>query len=316
MDEHKPDPGFLHEVSAYQLAHVTKTPPQYEVISPRWVTRLLDWKELKSGVFRLNKVKEGETLLDILCSLQDASVIPETSFDYAPDPREYTLNSISTVLKVNTRLSDVYKEPFDQTKEQLRLSIESMKERQESLLINSPDYGLLVNGAKTQRIKTRTGPPTPDDLDSLIERVWKEPSFFLAHPSAVAAFGRECTLRGVPPVVIEMFGSPFITWRGIPIVPTDKLLVDGKRRPQGPNGKTNILLVRTGEKKQGVIGLYQGGLQGEQSRGLSVKYMGIDKEGYASYLLSLYCSAAVLVDDALGVLEDVEIGVYHDEKYA
>jgi hypothetical protein len=88
--------------------------------------------------------------------------------------------------------------------------------------------------------------------------------------------------------------------------------VDGLKNPKGPAGKTNILLVRTGEVKRGVIGLYQAGLPGEQSRGLSVRFRGIDDNGVASYLLSLYCSAAILADDAIAVLEDVEVGDYYD----
>ena len=39
-----------------------------------------------------------------------------------------------------------------------------------------------------QRISTLNGPPTPDDLDDLLRKVWKEPGFFLAHPDAIAAF--------------------------------------------------------------------------------------------------------------------------------
>jgi len=40
--------------------------------------------------------------------------------------------------------------------------------------------------------------------------------------------------------------------------------------------------------------------------------MGIDNITIASYLVSLYCSAAVLTDDALGVLENVELDSYHE----
>jgi hypothetical protein len=40
--------------------------------------------------------------------------------------------------------------------------------------------------------------------------------------------------------------------------------------------------------------------------------MGINARGAASYLVSLYCSAAVLADDALGVLEGVDTTVYHE----
>ena len=44
-----------------------------------------------------------------------------------------------------------------------------------------------------------------DDLDSLLVKVWKEPAFFLAHPLAIAAFGRECTRRGTNSPTISMF---------------------------------------------------------------------------------------------------------------
>ena len=152
----------------------------------------------------------------------------------------------------------------------------------------------------------------PDDLDELLSKVWKDPSFFLAHPRAIAAFQRECTRRGVPPNTTSVFGGTFILWRGIPIIPTDKLFVDGLKKPKSQSGKTNILLVRTGEAKRGVVGLHQTGLQNEQSRGLSVRFRGVDNKGLASYLLSLYCSAAILADDAIAVLEDVEVGNYYD----
>jgi hypothetical protein len=166
---------------------------------------------------------------------------------------------------------------------------------------------LLNQATAHYRISTRKGAPTPDDLDELLAKIWKEPAFFLAHPRAIAAFGRECTRRGVPPPTTSIFGSPFLTWRGVPLVPTDKLAVS-------KGDKTNILLLRTGEKRQGVVGLFQPGLPGEQTPGLSVRFMGIDRQSIASYLISLYCSAAVLTEDALGVLENVEVGRYHEYK--
>ncbi|MEI7609633.1 MAG: hypothetical protein WCJ64_19815, partial [Rhodospirillaceae bacterium] len=125
------------------------------------------------------------------------------------------------------------------------------------------------------------------------------------HPRAIAAFGRECTKRGVPPPTVTLFGNSFLTWRGIPLVPTDKLAIDAE-------GKTNILLLRTGEKKQGVIGLFQPGVPGEVSPSLSVRFMGISRKAIASYLISLYCSAVLLTDDSLAVLEDVFVGNYDD----
>jgi len=223
------------------------------------------------------------------------------------NPREYNLSAVNTVLDVHTRVSDLYSKPYNQISEQLRLIIETIKERQESELINNKEYGLLHSVAGSQRIKTRTGPPTPDDLDELITRVWKEPGFFLLHPLAIAAFGRECTRRGVPPPTVSLFGSQFLTWRGLPLIPSDKVPVE--------NGKSKILLLRTGESRQGVVGLYQPGLPGEQSPGLSVRFMGINHQAIASYLVSLYCSLAVLVDDALAVLDEVAIDRYHEYKW-
>ncbi|MCL2175713.1 MAG: hypothetical protein FWB73_06690 [Treponema sp.] len=303
----------LSKEQAYQLADITKTPPQFGALTPRWLTRFMEFKGLEAGIYRVNKVVEGETPLDILCSSEKKSTkIPAGFVDYQQKPREYILNSISTTINVDTSVTDVFSSPYDQTREQLNLAVESLRERQESQIINNDDYGLLKNVADSQRVTPIKGAPMPDDLDELISKVWKEPSFFLAHPRAIAAFTRECTRRGVPPNTINLYGGNFILWRGIPIVPTDKLLVDGVKKPKGKGGKTNILLVRTGESKRGVIGLHQSGLQNEQSRGLSVRFKGVDDEGIASYLLSLYCSAAILADDAIAVLEDVEVGDYYD----
>jgi len=43
--------------------------------------------------------------------------------------------------------------------------------------------------------------------------------------------------------------------------------------------------------------------------------MGINRKAIASYLVSLYCSLAVLTEDALGVLEGVETDKYHEYKW-
>ena len=305
----------LGKAAAYQLADVTKTKPQFGLLTPKWLSKFLEFKGLDAGIYRVNRVKEGNTPLEVLCSSKTKSdTIPQGFIDYEEKPREYILNSISTIINVNTQVADVFSSPYDQTKEQLALAVESLRERQESQLINNDDYGLLKNVADSQRIQPHNsvGAPTPDDLDELISKVWKEPSFFLAHPRAIAAFARECTRRGVPPVTANINGGTFIIWRGIPLIPSDKMLVDGLKNPKSQSGKTNILLIRTGETKRGVIGLYQTGLQGEHSRGLSIRFRGIDDKGVASYLLSLYCSAAILADDAIAVLEDVEVGEYYD----
>jgi hypothetical protein len=293
----------LSDSAARQLANATKTVPILSTITPRWLTHLLQWSPVEAGIYRLNKVKNPEDVL-VACAKRDESELPQTFVDYEDQPREYFLNAVSTVLDVHTRVSDLYSSPHDQIKEQLRLTIETIKEKQESELINNPDYGLLASVHPDQVIYPLTGAPTPDDLDELLTKVWKEPAFFLAHPQAIAAFGREATRRGVPPATVNLFGSPFLTWRGIPMVPTNKLRID--------DGKTSILLLRTGESRQGVVGLYQPGLPGEQGLGLTVKFSGISRKAIASYLVSLYFSVAVLTEDAIAVLEDVDVEKYHD----
>jgi hypothetical protein len=296
----------LGDTGARQLANTTKTKPQLTAITPRWLVQLLGWVPVESGTYRVNKVK-NDVEIEVACGARDERTLPETFVDYEEHPREYTLSAITTIVDVHTRVSDLYSHPWDQVREQLRLTVEKVKERQERELINNVDYGLLNNADPAFRIQARQGAPTPDDLDELLSRIWKEPAFFLAHPRTIAAFGRECTFRGVPPPTATIFGSPFLTWRGIPLIPSDKVNIDDA-------GKTNILLLRTGENKQGVVGLFQPGLPGEQTPGLSVRFMGIDRNSIASYLVSLYCSAAVLTEDALGVLENVEVGQYHEYK--
>ncbi len=264
-------------------------------------------QELQSTVNRY-----GERNIDLVSGFAENVEIPETFVDYSATPREYSLSSVQTVVRVHTRVSDLYNGPYDQLEEQMRLTIEGIRERQEWELINSPRFGLIHSVDPSMRISTRYGAPTPDDLDDLLALVWKKPAFFLAHPKAIAAFERECTWRGVPPVTMNLFGTPVISWRGIPLVPCDKLEVKSRYQSNQWYGTTRIILVRTGESDQGVVGLHQAGIPGEITPSLSARLMGLDSLGVASYLLTLYFSCAVLTDDALGILENVEVGYYHD----
>ncbi len=263
--------------------------------------------ELRSNVNRY-----GERNIDLVSGFAENVEIPETFVDYSAHPREYSLSAIQTVVRVHTRVSDLYNGPYDQLEEQVRLTIEGIKERQEWELVNNNKFGLVHSVDPAMRISTRYGAPTPDDLDELLALVWKKPAFFLAHPKAIAAFERECTWRGVPPVTINLFGFPVITWRGIPLIPSDKLEIKGRYQSNQWYGTTSILLMRIGEADQGVVGLHQAGIPGEVSPSLSARLMGLDSLGVASYLLTLYSSCAVLTDDALASLENVEVGYYHD----
>ena len=297
-------PCVLVTLSRKDLDAALKESPKFQEEFKKAVT---EHAELLTTVNRY-----GERNIDLVSGFAENVEIPETFVDYTPTPREYSLSAVQTVVRVHTRVSDLYNGPFDQLQEQMRLTIEGIKERQEWDLINSQKFGLLHSVDASMRISARYGSPTPDDLDDLLSLVWKKPAFFLAHPKAIAAFQRECTWRGVPPVTFDLFGVPVITWRGVPLVPCDKLEIKGQQQANQWLGTTSILLLRTGEADQGVVGLHQAGIPGEIMPSLSARLMGLDSLGVASYLLTLYFSCAVLTDDALGVLENVEVGYYHD----
>ncbi len=249
---------------------------------------------------QLPQNKHGEAEIDLASGHDGEIDLPGTFVDYDTAPREYELSVAQTVLRVHSRVADLYNQPMDQIEQQLRLTIEALRERQEHELINNRDFGLLHNADFKQRIHTRTGPPTPDDLDELLCRRRKS-RFFLAHPRAIAAFGRQCNSRGVYAPTAEVEGRPMQAWRGVPILPCDKI-------PISAHGTTSILVLRTGEEEQGVVGLHQTGIPDEYQPSLAVRFMGVNEKALLSYLVSAYYSAAVLVPDALGVLENVEIG--------
>jgi CRP-like cAMP-binding protein len=297
-------PCILLTLSRKDLDAVLAEPPG---LQDEFNRALAEHEELRSTVNRY-----GERNIDLVSGFAENVEIPETFVDYSSSPREYSLSSVQTVVRVHTRVSDLYNNPYDQLEEQMRLTIEGIKERQEWEMINSKKFGLTHSVDPAMRISTRYGAPTPDDIDELLALVWKKPAFFLAHPKAIAAFERECTWRGVPPVTIDLFGTPVITWRGVPLVPCDKLEIKGRYQSNQWYGTTSILLLRVGEADQGVVGLHQTGIPGEILPSLSARLMGLDSLGVASYLLTSYFSCAVLTDDAVGALENVEVGYYHD----
>ncbi|KRV51215.1 Crp/Fnr family transcriptional regulator [Wenjunlia vitaminophila] len=249
----------------------------------------------------------AEAPIDLSSDHVDEVELPCTYVDFEESPREYHMTLAQTVLRVNTRVSDLYNGPIDQTRAQTNLTAHALRERQEASLLYHPEYGLFRNVAPGQRVQSRTGAPTPDDLDELLTRVWKQPAYFLAHPRAIAAFGRECTRRGVPPVIETRFGSPLLTWRGVPLLPSDKV------RFSGPGAATTeILLMRVGEADQGVVGLRPAKVDDEIEPGLAVRNMGVDRRGVTSYLMTAYFNAAVLVEDAVAVLQNVGVANYYD----
>lgn len=243
--------------------------------------------------------KSGEVAIEFLSGHQGEPTLPGTFVDYELNPREYELSVAQTVLRVHSRVADLYNTPMNQTHQQLKLTIEALRERQEHEIVNNPEFGLLNNVDYNQRIQTNSGPPTPDDMDDLLS-MRRGTRYLFAHPRAIAAFGKECNKRGIYFGSVDVDGHHIPAWRGVPILPCGKI-------PVTPYHTSSIIAVRTGEHDQGVVGLHQTGLPDEFESGLNVRFMGIDDKAIISYLVSTYYSAAVLVPDAIGMLENVEV---------
>lgn len=243
--------------------------------------------------------KHGEAEIAMSAGHTGEVALPGAFVDYELKPREYELSAAQTILRIHTRVTDLYNGPMNQMEEQLRLTIEALRERQEHELINNREFGLLQNADFKQRIQPHSGPPTPDDLDELLCRR-RGTRLLLAHPRTIAAIGRELNSRGIYPDHVDLGGQQVPAWRGVPILPCNKIPITKEQT-------SSILAMRVGEDNQGVVGLHQTGLPDEYEPGLSVRFMGISEQAITSYLVSTYYSAAILVPNALGVLENVQI---------
>ncbi|MFJ3909133.1 family 2B encapsulin nanocompartment shell protein [Streptomyces vinaceus] len=243
--------------------------------------------------------RRGEADIELASGHAGEALLPGTFVDYDLSPREYELSLAQTVLQIHTRVADLYNDPMNQFEQQLRLTVEALRERQEWEMVNNREFGLLHNAAYDQRVTTWSGPPTPDDLDELVT-MRRGTKVLLAHPKAIAAFFRECNKRGLVLDTTEVQGKSVPAWRGIPLLPCGKIPIVGGHT-------SSILALRTGEEQEGVIGLRPTAIPEEYEPGLNVRYMGIDQRSIMSYLVSVYYSAAVLVPDALGILENVDI---------
>jgi hypothetical protein len=277
------------------------------LVAPRWELRriadrspaLRDHLARYLETVRRPANRRGEAAVEIAAGHSGEPAIAGTFVDYDLQPREYELSVAQTILRVHTRVADLYNHPMSQLEQQLRLTIHELREREEWELLNNREFGLLHNTDYDQRIYTWSGPPTPDDLDELIS-MRRKTRLLLAHPKAIAAFFRECNKRGLVVGSTDVNGHEVPAWRGIPIFPCAKIPISASRT-------TSILALRTGEEDQGVVGLYQTGIPEEYEPGLNVRFMGIDERAIISYLVSAYFSVAILVPDAVGILEDVDI---------
>ena len=185
---------------------------------------MAEHEELRSTVNRY-----GERNIDLVSGFAENVEIPETFVDYSANPREYSLSAVQTVVRVHTRVSDLYNDPYDQLEEQMRLTIEGIKERQEWELINSKKFGLIHSVDPAMRISTRYGAPDARRPRRAAGAGLEEAGLLPGPSQGDRRLRAECTWRGVPPVTTVLCSaSPVITWRGVPLVPCDKLEIKSR----------------------------------------------------------------------------------------
>ncbi|GHH14492.1 family 2B encapsulin nanocompartment shell protein [Streptomyces lanatus] len=296
----QPDPLWLSSVRAETSGVLLVLPwtvvQEFTDRSPSLAAHLAAYAEQQ----RLPMNRKGEADVPVQAGHVGEPTIDGGFVDYELSPREYELSLTQTVLRVHTRVADLYNNPMNQTEQQLRLTVEEIRERQEWELVNNREFGLLHSADYGQRISTFTGPPTPDDMDELLS-MRRKTKLFIAHPKAIAAFFRQCNRRGLVPGTASVDGHEIPAWRGVPIFPCNKI-------PVSPQHTSSIIALRTGEGDQGAIGLYQTGIPDEHQPGLNVRFMGIDANSIIRYLVTAYYSMAILVPDAVGILENAQIG--------
>ena len=226
-------------------------------------------------------------------------VLPSTFVDYETSPREYELQVAQTVLRVHSRVADLFNEPMNQIEHQLKLTVEELRERQEYELINNPDFGLLHNVDYSQRIQPVDGPPAPDDLDELLCRR-RDSRYLPAHPRAIATIGRECNRRGLYPVSVPMGERMVPAWRGVPILPCPVI-------PISEHNTSSVSCCAPGRRTRAWSGCTRPVSPTSTSPASTCGSWVSTEKAVTSYLVSTYFSAAVLVPDAIGML-NVELG--------
>jgi hypothetical protein len=324
-----PANGFTPGPSARVISDSHKSRPYWGIITPRWICRMLQdghCVPIDGGRFRLNRVAEPilpthtavaarlsdrlpEQHVRIVHSQPEDATIPGSYATFEEDFRTIPLEPIQQSVRINVRNATLYADNYCQVRQQVYLTSQFLYESTENLIFNHPEYGLLHNTAPDMYIRSDHG-PSPDLLDDMLSRCWRSPDCYLMHPEALESFHRTASAAGITTLSKEMMGSYFTTWRGIPILPSNKLHLtvesDTHVAPRASTEMvtTHVCLLRLGEAKQGVISLYAARAAGtEEFPFINIDFMGIDNIGVASYLMSTYRAMAVLTPSALCTAE-------------
>lgn len=280
---------MMHMQDAKKLAETNKTEPIWEKSTPRWLLQFVEQKGIENITFRINKV----------CSINKVTVgdheydqMSHDNIQYQQKPTEIELVNIETLIKVPSKIHDVMNYPHNQLVNQLRLTVENIRETQENYFINNPDTGLISQCAKKSRIIRYNDVVSPNVLDDLLALVWNKPSFYLMHPRILADFCKSCNSLGLNTGSSEYLGYQFVTWRGLPIITSDKI-------PLSAGTLTNIFLIRTGFDDSGVVQLHNITPTKSGYPGIFIETSATDQFGTVNTRVSLYTNIAILSDESI-----------------
>lgn len=281
------DQGMMHSKDAKQLAEVNKSEAIWEQSTPKWLLKILDRKGIENTTFRINKVNSINKV-----TINDNEYGPMThdNIELNHQPTEIEIVPIETQIKIPSRIYDVMNYPHNQMNQQVRLTLDNIYEQQERYFINNPDTGLIAYCTANGRTKQYATSVTPDILDELLAQVWIKPTFYLMHPNSLSQFCRACNAQSLNTGTVELFGYSFVTWRGLPIITSDKI-------PHDKN--TQIFLIRTGTKDSGVVQLYNMTPTKSGHPGVFIETSQTDKLGTVSTRITLYTNIVVLSKEAI-----------------
>jgi hypothetical protein len=279
--------GMMHAKDAKQLAEINKSEPIWEESTSKWLLQILERKGIENTTFRINKVN---SINKIVIDDHEYGLIVQDNVEFHHQPAEIEIIPIETSVKIPSKVHDVMNYPHNQMQHQIRLTIENLYEQQERYFITNQQTGLITYCIKNGRTREYDTRVTPDILDDLLRLVWNKPTFFLMHPITFSDFCKACNVKGLNTGSIELFGYQFVTWRGLPIILSDKI-------PYEKN--THVFLIRTGAKDAGVIQLYNITPTKSGHPGVFIETSMTDNLGSINTRISLYTNIAVLSNEAI-----------------